>query len=705
MTRLARIAPVGIVVVAALLALSMAVGPSGASSGTFSPTAAGVSTTAASSPAPAYSAPPAPPVATGSAQPAGGAIHIPVGGGPDAVLLDPTNSSAFVASQFGNNITVISLATDRVVTTIPVGSEPAPGALALDPINWTVYDANAGSNNVSVLSISEDVVLSSVTVGASPDAVAYDSGNHLVYVANGGTGTVSILSPLTTAVPRVIDNVPVGPEPDALAVDPTTHAVYVASAGTDNVSEVSGSSNTVLASVRVGTDPGASGAMIFDPYDGDVFVANYGSNNVSVIAAGNHTLVGTVPVGTGPSAIAIDSTGAEVFVVNHYSDNVTVLSGKNFTILGSIEVGSGPSDDGAVAANPTLHTLYVPNEDTDTVSVISTETNTVVATIPVGLSPGAIGADATNGAVYVANQGSSNVSAFSLDQVTFRETGLSVGASWSVRAGPPTQTGSNTITKGKGTISFFEFGGPITYAITAPAGYGVASVTGPFDPTQTSANLTTSSLLLTVKFAPIETLTFTELGLAPGTVWSVGISSAVKHSGAPSQTESGNDGTLTFSAVKGSWKFQVHAPSIYRAKPAHGGVGVPAHAVTKKLKFVLLTGKASFREVGLVKGTRWFVNVTGPEDVNATSTTPTLTIPLENGTYQYTVSNYSMTHPHPASGTFTIVAPAAAVPVTILFTSVASHAGAVRGDGASGSEVGAPVATRALVAVAARELR
>ncbi len=596
----------------------------------------------------------------------GAPVSVSVGGSPVGVAVDPANDSAFVACQFDQTLYAISLSTDQVVATYPLGSFTATQGVVFSPQNSSVFVANEGSNNVSVVSLPQASVLPSISVGTSPGAMAYDPSNKLVYVADEGSAEVTLISPQTDSV---VATVPVQADPDAIAVDSTTHDVFVADAGTQNVSVISGVSNTVIATAFAGTQAGAYGAMAYDPADKDVYVANAGSNNVTVIGGANHTAFLSIPVGTGPSAVAVDAAKGEVFVANQFSDNVSVIATAEQAVVATIPVGNDPGTDGGFALDPTTGDLYVPNWGSNNVSIVSAATDTVVKTIAVGAGPVAVAVDPVSGAVFVANDGSANVTTFQTSVVTFDATGLPNGASWSVSTGVPPVTTSGLIAKGKGSITALVYSGKFSYAIGAPHGYAVATVTGKGSPSQTAALATSLPLVLTVKFGALENLTFTETGLVSGSLWGISLVSAVAHGGPSPQSSTTHGTSLTFTLVVGPWKYTVTPiPALYRASPSGGSVSVPSHASVRPIKFTVPTAKVTFHEFDLAKGTRWQVNLTGPVDLSASSTTTVITVSLENGTYTFTAWNFSSLHPHPASGTVDVLAPGPSITVNVTYT-------------------------------------
>ena len=591
-----------------------------------------------------------------------------VGPSPNGILIDPTNNTAYVTSEAGNNVTVLSLATGKPVATIPVGAQPYAGAMAIDPVNWTLYVANAGSGNVSVISIGSDSVIASVHVGSSPDAIAFDPANLELYVANGASGTVSVISPVT-GLPHVVATIPVGAGPDAIAVDTAAHNVFVAAGGAHNVTVLDTTTNTVLNQTAVGSDPGTYGTIAFDAKSKDVYVLNTASNNLTVLGGKNRTAFATVAVGDGPDALAVDSTTHELFVANRFSDNVTVVSTVNRTILGSIPVGSLPGTQGGMALDAVRGLLYVPNAGSNNVSVISIPRLKVVASIDVGTLPTAAAVDPANGVTFAVNNGGTNVSLFDLAPTTFVAGGLPKGASWTISAAGSPAKYTSTIGKGRSAVTLVLPLGDRAFNATASNGYVVSRVKGPGLPTVDSVNVTDLGATFHLVFAPIETLTFTETGLPAHSVWSVLVHPA-SPGGPPSKTNSTNGTSLTFRLVSGGWRFQVtSAPVTYVANHASGSVHVAPRPTTKSLKFKQVTAVVLFEEAGLPNGTFWRVNVTGPESVNVSSTTNTIKVSLGAGTYTFEIWNYTLSyHPSPEHGTLVISAPHAPYVVAVSYS-------------------------------------
>ncbi len=261
-------------------------------------------------------------------------------------------------------------------------------------------------------------------------------------------------------------------------------------------------------------------------------------------------------------------------------------------------------------------------------------------------------------------------------RVTFGETGLPLGALWTVSVGtsPPSSRSTNT------TGLFFDAtNGTTSFSITPPAGYGVAKVVGPGLVNQSAVNVL-GNTTLRVFFGPLETVFFNESSMPgfeayPGATWSVALVPALPHNGPLPLAATTNTTGLAFSVPAGAvFRFSVTGPGAeYKASPSHGAFQVPTHDLGKLVKFHLLTSVVSFQESGLPTGTTWTVTITNgsspalafPFTISGTGTS--LKVRLPAGTYGFSIAPEGALTPSPASGTLTIVVPASATIVPVLF--------------------------------------
>ena len=363
------------------------------------------------------------------------------------------------------------------------------------------------------------------------------------------------------------------------------------------------------------------------------------------------TVVATVSVGNHPDGLAYDSANGTIYVANAGTDNVSVVSGT--TVVATIPVQTGPGGIGYDGGNGYA---YVANFGSNNVSVISGRT--VIATIPVGMGPAAVVYDSGNGYVYIANYGSNTTSVISTTTpprgffpVTFTETGLPAGTSWSVALNGPSKTSTTT------TITFYEPNGTYSYAvggvpdyIAAPASGSVTVSGAPLDATISFASRTTAT----------DAVTFTGTGLPVGTSWSVTLNGSSKTS---------TTTTITFPEPNGTYSFVVGSVVGYTAYPSSGSVtlsGAPVGVTISFTSGTAVTYTVTFTGTGLPSGSSWSVTL-GGDMMSSISGTIAFTKP--NGTYTFSIGTVPGYSASPSSGTLTVNG--RAVGVSISFAAVA----------------------------------
>ena len=597
---------------------------------------------------------------------------IAVGGLPEFATYDAYTGTIYVPNWANGNVSLIE--GTAVVGTAPAGL--VPFSATYDPANHYVYVVNRDSNNVTVLD--GTAVVGNVHVGSAPKFATYDSANGFLYVDNSGSSNVSVLSGTS-----VLATVPVGQDPSSPVVGggsgggggggwaPTPAAslppVYVPNTGSDTVTVIGGATGTTVeATVPVGASPQFA---TWDPQNVWLYVPNNNSSNVSILSSVSpYNVLYTVSVGSNPFSASYNSSTTDVVVVNYGSANLSVLGGAlTNTVTATIPVGTGPQF--LAQDPPPIDRWLVPNTGSGNVSVISGTTDQ--GSLPGGSFPVFGTVDPETQDVYVQNFLSANVTVIgpagnATVPVTFKAAGLPAGSTWSVTSGAPPVTVSNRTVHSSGQLVVDTPKGAFRYVIAGPSGYAPAKITGPGVPSLVETNVS-GPTSLSVTFALVENLTFRESGLPTGASWTVVLRSPLASGGPAPQAASTTTTSLSFSAVKGKWTFEVSGPAHYLAKPATGSVGVPAHASVKTVKFALVVGKVTFSESGLKKGTLWGVNVSGPVDCNVNGTASKLTCLLVSGNYTFTVRPVPGETATPPSGPLSVAAPSP-LKVTIEFS-------------------------------------
>lgn len=331
---------------------------------------------------------------------------VPVGVTPAAVGITPDNKFAYVANNNnyglinGDNVTVINLENNMVVTTIYDASFNQPYTVTINKEGTKAYITNSNSTTITIIDIPSNIVAGTITGFDGPSGMVITPDGKRAYVNNygapGGAGsgnatTVRVVDLTTNAI--IGAPITVNQAPAALTITPDGSLVYVANyvdgnPGTGTVQAISTSSNTVVATI-----PGFSGPFdIVITNDGQfAYVTNFGSNNfmpigttVSVIELKTNRIIKTINLGIQPSGIALSPDNRYAYATNYD----TLYTDTNFTAL-------------------------VPGQGT--VNIIDTKTNTVIPPIiPVGQSPSGIAISSNGEFAYVTNYSSNSVSVLNI---------------------------------------------------------------------------------------------------------------------------------------------------------------------------------------------------------------------------------------------------------------------------------------------------
>ena len=241
---------------------------------------------------------------------------------------------AYISNQNSNTVSVIDTASNTVVATVPVGTDP--WGVAVNPTGTRAYVANANSNTVSVIDTASNSVVATVPVDTYPVGVSVNPAGSRAYVANYWSDSVSVIDTVSNSV---VATVPVGTHPLGVAMNPSGTRAYISNGTSNSVSVIDTASNSVVATVPVGAHPAG---VIVNPSGSRVYVANFSPSLVSVIDTASNSVVATVPAGTNPWGVAMNPAGTRAYVTNFGSDSVSVIDTASNAVVATVPVGSGP---------------------------------------------------------------------------------------------------------------------------------------------------------------------------------------------------------------------------------------------------------------------------------------------------------------------------------------------------------------------------
>jgi len=333
---------------------------------------------------------------------------IGVGNSPAGIAVTPDSLFAYVANNNndgipnGDCVSVLDLTYNTLLTTIHDTSFNQPYTITINAAGTKAYVTNSAGSSVTIIDLATNKVIGTINGFDGPSGFAITPDGKHAYVnnygASGGAGsgegtTVNVVDLNTNAI--VGSAITVGQAPEALAITPDGKYVYVVNyvlgaidGGTVSIINTSNNTSQVTA---ISNLSGPFNIVISS--NGEyAYVTNFGNNNfspvgttVSVIRISTNTIVDTITLGIQPCGIAITPDGSYAYVSNYSS----VYNGDGFTDLVSSQ---------------------------GTVNVIDLQTNGVVSTIigGLGLAPDAIAISPNSQFAYVSNYSSNSVSVISL---------------------------------------------------------------------------------------------------------------------------------------------------------------------------------------------------------------------------------------------------------------------------------------------------
>lgn len=304
-------------------------------------------------------------------------------------------------------------------------TDSRPVSMALHPSKNFIYETNLTGNTVGGFSIDHTngdlapigTALPPTPVGSNPVSVGVNSGGQFLFVLNQGSlspaapATISVFSiDSTRGLLSQVAGSPfpfaslTAPNPQILAVSPNAAALYVSNGPLGTISGFAIGSGGIL--TEVAGSPFAAGGNItgitIDPKGQFLYAADTANSKIasfSIQSNGAITPVAGSPfsTGVGPVAIAVNGSANLVFSANQAGESVsaftasagvlTAVSGSPFAL-----VSLGTPQPAFLTVDPNSTFLYVGNQGTQNISgftIGSNGTLTPLANSPFSLGIGA----------------------------------------------------------------------------------------------------------------------------------------------------------------------------------------------------------------------------------------------------------------------------------------------------------------------------
>jgi YVTN family beta-propeller protein len=228
-----------------------------------------------------------------------------VGLTPPHVVFNPAGTTAYATLQTGQGLAVVDVATNTLVSTVPLSSDGFN--LAVAPNGQRVYVTTA-AGTLYVIDASDNTVVTTLEVGAAANGLAFSPDGSVLYVSSRDAGTVVAINPQTNAVTRTYT---LNGMPQRLAVAPDGSELYVANetSGLDVVNVASGA----VTSTSFGT---AAYGLGLTPDGGYLYVLLPGVGELRVVNRITRAPVKTLFIGGTPRNVVFAADGTTALIAN-----------------------------------------------------------------------------------------------------------------------------------------------------------------------------------------------------------------------------------------------------------------------------------------------------------------------------------------------------------------------------------------------------
>jgi YVTN family beta-propeller protein len=261
-------------------------------------------------------------------------------------VCNPGMAETLVAAEPSNNtVAFMSFCPATVTARVKVGQQPS--AAKATPDRTQIWVANSASASISIIDVASKKVVGTINLPplngafpAQPNNIAFLPDGSLAYVTDHDDQSGSTVYVIDVATQAVVQQIGVGNFPSAMAVSPDGSQIWIPCRADNNVYVIDTLTNTVITVIPNISLPTG---ITFNPTGTIVYVAegNPVGGVVDVIDPGTFTVLNTIPVGDLPHVVKMSPTGHHLFVTNLASNSISVINPANDTVIYNLTLPNG----------------------------------------------------------------------------------------------------------------------------------------------------------------------------------------------------------------------------------------------------------------------------------------------------------------------------------------------------------------------------
>src|SRR5271154_1407522 len=241
----------------------------------------------------------------------------------DAIVYSAVTGKVYAVDENRSAVWVIEA--DDSAKSVKVGA--GPEAIAVNPSTGTVYVASSGDRSVSVLDGKTDALVATVPTAARPYAMAVDELTGKVYVSNTFSNMLTVIDGATNTAA----NVKAG-SADAIVVDARAKQVYLLGYESDTLTVLDTASGDIT---KIPAGATHLWGMALDKTTGMLYLTHVNDGSVAALDVKTHRNT-SIAVGAIPCAIAVNDETGKVYVANYADGTVTVLDEQSERVVATV---------------------------------------------------------------------------------------------------------------------------------------------------------------------------------------------------------------------------------------------------------------------------------------------------------------------------------------------------------------------------------
>ena len=138
---------------------------------------------------------------------------VSTGPGTEGIAISPDGKEVWAASRIDAKISIISTATDAIVTSFPSGGK-GPKRMEFTPDGVQVWVTNSSSDQATVFDARSRELLASLTLSKAPSGVSISPDGRNAYITNANANELTFIDAVSR---KILSTMPIGTDPDGVA--------------------------------------------------------------------------------------------------------------------------------------------------------------------------------------------------------------------------------------------------------------------------------------------------------------------------------------------------------------------------------------------------------------------------------------------------------------------------------------------------------